>query len=145
MIYTALTKQAMLLCFEAHKEQKDKSGMPYILHPIHLAEQMDDEISCTVALLHDIIEDTNVTVEDLEKDFPSEVVEAVKLLTHTDNVDYQLYLEKIKNNPVAKKVKLEDIKHNSDETRCNGTDIPHEQLCRWRKKYAKARALLLEE
>ena len=145
MIYTAMTIKAMKLAYDAHAGQIDSNNVPYIFHPYHVAEQMDDEISCTVALLHDIIEDTNVTVEDLEKDFPSEVVEAVKLLTHTDNVDYQLYLEKIKNNPVAKKVKLEDIKHNSDETRCNGTDIPHEQLCRWRKKYAKARALLLEE
>ena len=59
MIYTELTKKALALCFEAHKEQKDKTGLPYVFHPFHLAEQMDDEISTRGALLHDVVEDTD--------------------------------------------------------------------------------------
>ena len=88
MIYTELTKRAMILCFDAHKHQVDKSGIPYVFHPYHLAEQMDDEISCTAALLHDVVEDTNLTIEDLEQEFPKAVTEIVKLLTHEENVDY---------------------------------------------------------
>lgn len=70
MIYTELTNKAIKLAYQAHEGQLDKAGMPYILHPIHLAEQMDDEISTCVAILHDVVEDTDVTFEDLEKEFP---------------------------------------------------------------------------
>ena len=66
MIYTPETKKALALCFEAHKEQKDKSGLPYVFHPFHLAEQMADEESTVVALLHDVIEDTDYTLGDLK-------------------------------------------------------------------------------
>lgn len=67
MIYTKLTKTAIKLAYDKHINQTDKSGIPYILHPVHVAEQMDDEYSTTVALLHDVIEDTNTTFKDLEK------------------------------------------------------------------------------
>ena len=65
MIYTPKTKMALKLCFEAHKEQTDKSGMPYVFHPFHLAEQMKTEETTIVALLHDPVEDTAYTAEDL--------------------------------------------------------------------------------
>ena len=144
MIYTNLTKQALKLCFEAHKEQKDKSGMPYVFHPFHLAEQMTDEICCTVALLHDVVEDTAVTLEDLKKEFPPKVVEAVALLTHDKTKDYFEYVYELKKNPIAKKVKLADLAHNSDETRLEGSDISIAQIEYWRKKYTKAKEILLE-
>lgn len=60
MVYTEQTKKALKLCFEVHKNQVDKSGMPYVFHPFHLAEQMTDEKSTVVALLHDVIEDTDL-------------------------------------------------------------------------------------
>lgn len=63
MIYTKLTKLAMQISFDAHKDQKDKSGLPYIFHPFHLAEQMADEVTTCVALLHDVVEDTDITFE----------------------------------------------------------------------------------
>lgn len=75
MIYTALTNQTLKLAYAAHDGQRDKAGMPYILHPVHLAEQMDDEISTCVALLHDVIEDTDWTIESLSEIFPSSVIE----------------------------------------------------------------------
>ena len=59
MIYTPMTKTALKLCFEAHRDQTDKSGMPYVFHPFHLAEQMSDEKTTVVALLYDVIEDTD--------------------------------------------------------------------------------------
>ena len=69
MIYTPKTKEAMIIAYNAHNGQVDKSGIPYIYHLIHLAEQMDTETECIVALLHDVVEDTNVTFDELEKNF----------------------------------------------------------------------------
>ena len=83
MIYTNLTKRALKLAFDAHKDQTDKSGMPYVFHPFHLAESMTDELSTVCALLHDVIEDTDITFDDLlSHGFPIEVIEILKLLTH---------------------------------------------------------------
>ena len=117
MVNTELTRKAMKIAYNAHINQVDKSSVPYIYHPIHLAEQMDTETECIVALLHDVVEDTDVTFEQLEQDFPEEVIEELKLLTHDKNTDYMEYVKKLKVNPIAKKVKIADIKHNSDETR----------------------------
>lgn len=143
MIYTALTNKALRLAYAAHHGQTDTSGQPYIFHPCHLAEQMTDEVSVCVALLHDVVEDTDLTFEDLEREFPQEVTDALRLLTHEKGTDYFDYVRAIKQNPVAVKVKLADLAHNSDETRFAGCgDIPAEQLARWREKYAKARAIL---
>lgn len=123
MIYTDLTKKALKLSFEAHKNQVDKSGMPYVYHPFHLAEQMDNEYTTVVALLHDVVEDTNYTFDDLiEMNFPSEVIEALKLLTHGKDIDYLDYVRRIKKNEMARKVKLADLLHNSDITRLDEID-----------------------
>lgn len=145
MIYTPLTNKAMRIAYEAHHGQFDYNGIPYIFHPIHLAEQMEDEISCCAALLHDVVEDTAVTLEDLRKDFPEEVVQVVKLLTHEDSIPYFDYVRAIKANLIAKKVKLADIAHNSDQTRCTGSDLTAEQLAYWKGKYEKATKTLLED
>lgn len=118
MLYTELTKKAMKIAFDAHKNQVDKNGIPYIYHPIHLAERMSTEYEICVALLHDAVEDTDITFEDLIKaGFPDEVITALKLMTHDKNVPYMEYVEKIRNNSIAKTVKLADLRHNSDLTR----------------------------
>ena len=147
MIYTPLTKKAMTLAYDAHLGQKDKGGIPYIFHPAHLAEQMDDEISCCAAWLHDVAEDTSYTLEELEEEFPREVIEALRLLTHAEGTDYFEYVRAIKANPVAQKVKLADLAHNSDETRlpAEGDEADMEQKLWWREKYKKAREILTEE
>ncbi|MCD8048103.1 MAG: GTP pyrophosphokinase [Clostridia bacterium] len=140
MIYTKLTKKALLISFNAHKEQTDKCGMPYVYHPFHLSEQMDDEFSTCAALLHDVVEDTETTIEELsDAGFPSEVTDAVALLTHEDDVDYFEYVKKIKPNTIAKKVKLADLKHNSDMTRL---DNPTDADFKRREKYLKAIEIL---
>lgn len=140
MIYTAGTKKALKLCFEAHKDQVDKSGMPYVFHPFHLAEQMSDERSTIVALLHDVIEDTEYTFEDLRKmGFEDEVIEALVLMTHDDSVPYMTYVAAIKQNPIAKAVKLADLEHNSDLSRL---DIIDEKALKRKEKYATAIELL---
>ena len=88
MVYTPLTIKAMKLAYKAHEGQFDQSGVPYIFHPIHLAEQMEDETTTCIALLHDVLEDTPLTVQDLEKDFSEEIVQTVLLLTHAPSDDY---------------------------------------------------------
>lgn len=142
MIYTNQTKKAMIIAYNAHHGQVDKSGIPYIYHPIHLAEQMQTEEECIVALLHDTVEDTNVTFETLEKEFSKEVIEALKLLTHDKSADYMDYVKNLKNNPIAKKVKLADLYHNSDITRMEN---PTQKDIERKEKYHKAISILLEE
>lgn len=145
MIYTPLTNKAMRIAYAAHHGQLDYNGVPYIFHPIHLAEAMDDEFSCCAALLHDVVEDTAVTMEELAREFPEEVIAALKMLTHDDDTPYFDYVWAIKSNPIARKVKLADLNHNSDQTRCVGSDLTEEQLNHWKEKYAKAKAILLSE
>ena len=142
MIYTPLTRKAMDICFEAHKEQRDKSGQPYVFHPFHLAEQMADEATTIVALLHDLLEDTDWTADALlAEGFPTEVVEAIALMTHAKDVHYMDYVAQIKKNPIAKAVKLADLRHNSDTTRLDEvTDKDRERV----ERYRAAMALLLE-
>ena len=142
MIYTEQTKKAMIIAHNAHHGQVDKSGVPYIFLPIHVAEQMETEEECIVALLHDTVEDTNITFEVLEKEFSATVIEALKLLTHDESIDYFDYVRKLKNNPIAKKVKLADLYHNSDITRMEN---PTEKDWKRKEKYHKAILILLEE
>lgn len=145
MIYTELTNKALRFAYQAHHGQLDYNGIPYIFHPVHLAESMDDEVSCCAALLHDVVEDTSVSMEDLAKEFPPEIIEVLKLLTHEDGTDYFDYVRAIAKHPIAKKVKLADIAHNSDQTRCVGSDLTEDQLACWKQKYETARAILLAE
>ena len=123
MIYTEMTKKALKLCFEAHKDQTDKSGMPYVFHPFHLAEQMPDEETTIVALLHDVIEDTPCTPEDLRAmGFDEDVLDALALMTHDKRIPYMDYVAKIKENRIARTVKMADLRHNSDLTRLDEID-----------------------
>lgn len=95
MIYTPLVNKALKIAYDAHHGQLDYNGIPYIYHPIHLAEQMDDEVSCCAALLHDVVEDTHVTMAELEQEFPPEVIAVLKLLTHETDVEYFTYVRAI--------------------------------------------------
>ncbi len=118
MIYTRLTIKALNIAYEAHAGAYDKGHVPYVFHPIHIAEEMDDEISTTVALLHDVVEDSSWTLKDLEREgIPEEVLEAVELLTHEEGVPYHEYIKKMTINPIAVKVKMADLRHNMDESR----------------------------
>ncbi|WP_165247230.1 HD domain-containing protein [Adlercreutzia sp. ZJ141] len=123
MIYTPMTNKALKICFDAHKDQVDKAGAPYVFHPFHLAEQMDDEASTCAALLHDVVEDTDATFDDLlAQGISYEVVEAVRYLTHEDDVPYMDYVANIASNPIAVKVKFADLKHNMERGRFDNPD-----------------------
>lgn len=145
MVYTPLTNKAMKIAYAAHHGQVDKAGLPYIFHPIHLAEAMEEEVSCCAALLHDVVEDTALTMEDLQKEFPEEVIAVLRLLTHEEDVPYFDYVRAIKTNPIAVKIKLADIAHNSDQSRCVGSGLSEEKLAYWRSKYACAKQILTED
>ena len=142
MIYTQNTKKAINIAYNAHMGQIDKFGIPYIFHPMHLAEQMDTEEECIVAILHDVVEDTEITFNQLEEDFSGRVIEALKLLTHDKSVPYDDYIKNLKDNPIAKKVKLADLKHNSDSSRLE--HITTKDINRL-EKYKNALNILLED
>lgn len=141
MIYTKNTRKAMKIAYDAHHGQIDKSGVPYVYHPIHLAEQMNTEEECIVALLHDVVEDTNITFEQLEKEFSENVIQALRLLTHDKAVDYMDYVRKLKGNPIARNVKLADLHHNSDVTRLD--EMSEKDKLRY-TKYMEAIRILTE-
>lgn len=139
MINTKLTRKAMVIAYEAHKNQVDKSGVPYIYHPIHVAEQMDTENECIIALLHDVVEDTNVTFKQLEEVFSKEIIDILRLLTREENIEYDEYIKRIKNNSIACKVKIADLTHNLDKTRL---DFVTEVDVKRSEKYKKALQIL---
>lgn len=142
MIYTSLTVKAMNIAYQAHHGQTDKCGCPYVFHPFHLAEQMQDEYTTCAALLHDVVEDTDMTIEQLAEEFPESIITAIKLLTHEDGVDYFEYVRALKGNPIAKAVKLADLAHNSDRERCRLVNEPNERRESRMKKYEKAKQIL---
>lgn len=127
MIYTELTKKAMRISFEAHKNDMDKGNVPYVYHPFFLATKMKQEEEIIVALLHDVIEDHGdvYSFSMLEKEgFPSDVIDALRLMTHNKGIPYLDYVEKISHNPIARHVKLADLEHNMDHTRTGGVYPP---------------------
>ena len=141
--YSPLIKKAMKIAFQAHRDQVDKSGMPYIFHPFHLAEQMETEAEICTALLHDVVEDTPVTLDDLRRaGFPREVLEALSLMTHDKSVPYLDYVVHLRENPVARKVKLADLAHNSTLERL---DAVTEEALKRRRKYRIAQAVLADD
>ena len=145
MIYTALTNRAMQIAYEAHAGQVDKCGTPYAFHPYHLAEQMPDEVTTCVALLHDVVEDTPITLDELEREFPPKVTESLRLLTHDPAVPYRDYIDALVVDPVARTVKRADLMHNLDETRFEGCGrIDEAELSRRRERYRVALGVLDE-
>ena len=143
MLYTEMTKKALNLAFEAHKDMRDKSGMPYVFHPFHLAEQMETEDEIVVALLHDVVEDTWRTFDDIRAwGFSETVIKALTLLTHEEGVPYLEYVARLKDNAIARIVKLADLRHNSDLTRL---DVVDDWALARVRKYAAAISLLTDE
>lgn len=135
MLYTEKIKKALEIAFDAHKDQVDKAGLPYIYHPFYLATQMETEDSIIVALLHDVVEDSHYTFEEIESyGFSPSIISALRLLTHEDSEDYIAYIHRVKANELARIVKLADLKHNSDESRLSHIDDKvRERLNRYAK------------
>lgn len=130
---------ALRIAVEAHMGQRDKNGMPYILHPLAVASKVDGLELKTIAILHDTIEDTDVTADFLlERGIPKDIVEVVELLTKPKSESYESYLRRVKKNPKAKAVKLADLAHNTDPSRASGLNELR------RVKYELAKKVLAE-
>lgn len=150
MFYTPLIQEAMKLAYDAHQGQTDQSGVPYIFHPFYVAELVcgakPQESMVCAALLHDVLEDTRVTLKDLKERFPEEVTEAVALLTHDPKEDYFDYIKKLRKNPIARQVKVMDLHHNMNKGRLLGCEsITDSQKKFWSEKYNKALCLLMQD
>jgi (p)ppGpp synthase/HD superfamily hydrolase len=113
-----LESLAKQIATKAHQGQLDKADQPYITHPEFVASQVTGDEAKAVAWLHDVVEDTSVTFDDLRAEGLSEqVVEAVNAITKRDSESYEIYLQRVAANPLAKTVKLADLKHNLDTSR----------------------------
>ena len=128
--------RAIELAKQHHEGQTDKAGKPYIEHPLRVMNQVESEEEKIVAVLHDIVEDTDISLDDLRSEgFSEEVVSAVECLTKQDGENYDSYIERISFNPLAVKIKLADLEDNSDLTRLpEVTDKDLERI----EKYDKA-------
>ena len=113
-----LILRALEIARKAHIGQVDKAGAPYINHPIKVASMVDEPDEKMVAYLHDVVEDTDVSLEDLRKEgFDETVIVAIDCITHREGEPRDEYLERVKSNRLARVVKLADLKHNSDISR----------------------------
>lgn len=135
-------QKAISLAVDAHFNQTRRNGEPYILHPIRVMLKMQTEEQKIVAILHDVIEDTSLTEEDLYLyGFSENVIKAIMLLTKSKDCNYEAYIDFIRRNEIARKVKIEDIKDNLDLEqldRISEKDIARSQ------KYIRALAELIE-
>ena len=138
-----LYQKALAIAEDAHKGQVDKAGVAYIQHPLYVASLVEGELAETIALLHDVVEDSAWTLEDLRMEgLPEKVVQAVGILTKNRDESYEEYLMHVKQNPLARQVKLADLQHNSDLSRLTTvTEIDRKRV----EKYRQAIAFLSEE
>lgn len=111
-----LLEHAIAIALDVHSGQKDRYGRPYILHPLHVMLQVESEEEMTAAVLHDVVEDSEMTLDDLRaQGFPEEILAAVDLLTHDKSaMSYDDYVRRLKPNPIARRIKLADLQHNMD-------------------------------
>jgi len=131
-----IVRMAMDIAYQAHAGQTDKAGKPYIMHPFTVALKQTNDYAKCAALLHDVVEDSDYTIDDLKSfGFPEEVIKAVQLLTHIEGVEYFDYIKAISENDLAKSVKLADLSHNSDLTRL---EIVSDKDIKRVEKYKKA-------
>lgn len=134
-------EKALIIAAKAHEGQTDKAGLPYILHPLRVMMTMENETTMMAAILHDVIEDTPYTLEDLWKEeFPVDVIDAVDALTRKEKEDYMDYVKRLTVNPIAKVIKIADLKDNMNLARIESPspkDIERTELYR--------KALLLVE
>lgn len=141
--FDELREKAMQIAIKVHGGQVDKGGNNYINHPIRVSEKCSSDEAKIVALLHDTIEDGNITADYLlMQGFPHDIVDAVQSVTRNREENYFSFILRSRKNPIGRKVKIADLKDNMDITRLNElTDKDIERL----KKYHKAYKILMEE
>ena len=137
-----MLEQAIIFATDAHKGQVDKAQMPYILHPLRVMNLVDTIEEKIVAVLHDVIEDTDTTREELLEFLNEELVDSIVALSKGENEEYEKYLIRVKNNKIARKVKLADLKDNMNLDRLEHIEM--RDMKRY-MKYRKAHKYLSEE
>lgn len=138
-----MAEKALSVALNAHQDQVDKGGQPYIWHPIRVALNFDSAVFRAVALLHDVLEDTDITEDELRDAFGDNVADAVVALTRTPGQGYGAFIEQCAKNPLAKAVKIADLEDNMTVARLPQplTDADRKRL----KKYKWAHAVLKDE
>ena len=136
----ATLEQAIELAVKHHKGQYDKGGKPYILHPLRLMMSVDTDDEKIVAVMHDLVEDTHITIAYLRTaGFSEKVLSALDCVTNRDNEDYESFIERIAQNPLATKVKLADLEDNMDLSRISE---PSKKDYKRIEKYKRAKTRL---
>lgn len=132
-----LLDRAIQIAVQAHAGQTDWSGHPYILHPMRIMLKMDNITEKIIAILHDVVEDTKVTLSNLEAEgFPKHILDAVEALTRIEGEDYTIYVERVAGNYLARKIKLADLEDNMNPKRFHG--VFDEKAARLMTRYVKA-------
>lgn len=131
-----LLETAIAIAVGAHHGQKDRNGAPYILHPLRVMARLETDAEKTVAILHDVVEDTNWTFEQLaEHGFPNEILEPLRCVTKREGEEYEDFVKRSASNDLARRVKLADLEDNMDIRRLSSiSDKDVERL----KKYLRA-------
>ena len=134
--------KAQELAVKAHAGQVDKAGKDYFTAHVAVVANgvKDDFVAMAVAYLHDVVEDTPVTIEDIRAEFPPEVTDAVDVLSHKKGVPYAYYIWQVQQNPIATKVKLSDLRSNMDLSRL--PDVPSEKDVLRHMKYSRSYEIL---
>ena len=129
---------AKLISRLAHKGQFDRQGEPYYKHPETVAAGVMTDDEKIVAYLHDVVEDTDVTEEEIRAVFGDDIADAVALMTHDENESYESYVKRIAENEIARHVKMSDLRHNMDLTRWKGQTPPEKMMKKRSEKYLPA-------
>lgn len=139
---STLLEKALQIATDAHLYQVDKAGVPYIFHPIRVSNRCSTDDERIVALLHDTIEDTEVTAEYLLMEgFPRNIVDAILSVTRNEDENYEDFIKRSRLNPIGRQVKLHDLEDNMDITHLN--ELTEKDLYRL-NKYIKAYKYLKE-
>jgi (p)ppGpp synthase/HD superfamily hydrolase len=132
-------EDAIALAVEAHRGQRDKAGQTYILHPLRVMMRLETEAERMAAILHDVVEDTPYTLERLRQlGYPEEVLGALDCLTKREGESYEVFIERVRPHPLARRVKLADLEDNMDVRRLQAVGPKEaERLARYRAAWAR--------
>ena len=131
-----LLEKAIAIAVKAHQDQKDRYGAPYILHPLRVMARVESPTQKTLAILHDVVEDTHWTLVDLRREgFPEPILQALDCLTKRDGETYDQFVERSASHPLARRIKLADLEDNLDLRRVpERADLDQPRM----EKYLKA-------
>jgi (p)ppGpp synthase/HD superfamily hydrolase len=142
--YESLLQTAIAIAAKAHEGQIDKAGKPYLAHPLFVMENVNSIEEKIVAVLHDAVEDSELTLEQLTSEgFPEVIVKAIAAITKIEGEAYAAYLERVIANPIALRVKIADVTHNLDLRRiANPTEADFQRIAKYKKVLSQLRAAL---